>query len=210
MSIVHTIVSGQLRYADCAVNAGGVEIPVSFSKDYPRQNRIHVTNHICFDQRCVLLLTPPQFYEFATAFRGAPKDRATDLAETFFIGGAKEVHIVSGRLPIPKPLLKYLGAYKCQPRHATLCWLPVMHTHDFEHLPGTERVLMMHLPTRTTFEIVYEPDHAMLGGLTIFGFAARIHQASDTTPETAEQLQALGQQAIVAFLCDERVVSRWG
>jgi hypothetical protein len=45
---------------------------------------------------------------------------------------------------------------------------------DFEHLPGTDRVLMYHIPTRTTFEIVYDPDQAMLGGLTIFGFAARL------------------------------------
>jgi hypothetical protein len=54
-----------------------------------------------------------------------------------------------------------------------------MHTHDFEHLPGTERVLMLHIPTRTTFEIVYDPDQAMLGGLTIHGFAARIVGVTD-------------------------------
>jgi hypothetical protein len=37
-----------------------------------------------------------------------------------------------------------------------------MHTHDFDHLSGTERVLMLHISTRTTFEIVYDPDQAML------------------------------------------------
>ncbi len=58
-------------------------------------------------------------------------------------------------------------------------------------------------------EIVYDPDQAMLGGLTIFGFAARICQASDTTPETTEQLEAIGQEAIIAFLCDKRGASRW-
>jgi hypothetical protein len=28
-------------------------------------------------------------------------------------------------------------------------------------------------PTNIAFEIVYDPDQAMLGGITIFGFAAR-------------------------------------
>ena len=40
----------------------------------------------------------------------------------------------------------------------------------------------------------------MIGGLTIFGFAARIYQASGTTPEIAEELEALGQEAIEAWL----------
>ena len=77
-----------------------------------------------------------------------------------------------------------------------------MHTHDFEHLPGTERVLMLHIPTRTTFEIVYDPDQAMLGGLTIFGFAARLVDMPDDSerPDDTQILAAIGQEAIAAFL----------
>jgi len=40
----------------------------------------------------------------------------------------------------------------------------------------------------------------MIDGLTIFGFAAIIYQYSGTTPETAEELKALGQEAIDAWL----------
>ena len=40
----------------------------------------------------------------------------------------------------------------------------------------------------------------MIGGLPIFGFAARIYQASATTPETEQELGALGQEAIEAWL----------
>jgi len=61
-------------------------------------------------------------------------------------------------------------------------------------------IVMFHLPTSTAFAIAYDPDHAMIGGLTIFGFAARIYQASGTTPETAQELEALGQEAITAWL----------
>ena len=127
MSIVRTIVSGQLLFAECAVNAGKVKVPVSFRQDYPRRNCIHVTNHICFHQRCVLLLTLDQFHEFATALRAfdpTGQDRDAELGRMFFIGGAEEVQIVGDKLPIPKRLLKYLGAYKSEPLNATLCWLP--------------------------------------------------------------------------------------
>jgi hypothetical protein len=84
------------------------------------------------------------------------------------------------------------------------------HTHNFEHLPGTERVLMLHIPTRTTFEIVYDPDQAMLGGLTIHGFAARIVGVTDNgePPDDTQKLAAIGHEAIVTFLCDERVLYR--
>jgi hypothetical protein len=61
-------------------------------------------------------------------------------------------------------------------------------------------IVMFHLPTNTAFAIVYDPDQAIIGGLTIFGFAARIYQASDTTPEIAEELEAIGQEAITAWL----------
>ena len=54
-------------------------------------------------------------------------------------------------------------------------------------------IVMFHLPTSTAFAIVYDPDRAMIGGLTIFGFAARIYLASDTTPETAAELEAIAQ-----------------
>jgi hypothetical protein len=87
------------------------------------QNRIHVTNYICF-QRCVLLLAPDQFHEFAAAFHATHKDRAAQIAETFFIACAQEVRIIGDTPPIPKQLLRFIGADKCQPHHATLCWLP--------------------------------------------------------------------------------------
>ena len=61
-------------------------------------------------------------------------------------------------------------------------------------------IVIFYLPTSTAFAIVYDPDQAMIGGLTIFGFAARIYQASGTTPETAQELEALGQEAITAWL----------
>lgn len=68
-------------------------------------------------------------------------------------------------------------------------------------------IVMFHLPTNTAFAIVYDPDQAIIGGLTIFGFAARIYQASATTPERAEELQAIGQEAITAWLND--FVATW-
>ena len=61
-------------------------------------------------------------------------------------------------------------------------------------------IVMFHLPTSTAFAIVYDPDQAMIGGLTIFGFAARIYQASGATPATAQELEALGQEAIEAWM----------
>jgi hypothetical protein len=82
---------------------------------------------------------------------------------------------------------------------------------DFEHLPGTDRVLMHHTPTRTTLEIVYDPDQAMLGGLTIFGFAARLIDTGNhmEPPDDPDKLAAIGREAIEAFLCDECILSRW-
>ena len=61
-------------------------------------------------------------------------------------------------------------------------------------------IVIFYLPTSTAFAIVYDPDQAMIGGLTIFGFAARIYQASATTPETAQELEAIGREAIEAWL----------
>jgi hypothetical protein len=83
--------------------------------------------------------------------------------------------------------------------------------NDFEHLPGTDRVLMYHIPTCTTFEIVYDPDQAKLGGLTIFGFAARLIDTGNhmEPPDDPDKLAAIGHAAIEAFLCDKRVLSRW-
>ena len=64
---------------------------------------------------------------------------------------------------------------------------------------------MHHIPTRATFEIVYDADHDVLGGLTIFGFAARLYDLGDggQPPDNADELAAIGHEAIVAFLCDE-------
>jgi hypothetical protein len=61
---------------------------------------------------------------------------------------------------------------------------------------------MFHLPTNTAFEIVYHPDQAMIGGLTIFGFATRINDLYSTgqPPDDAEKLAAIGRDAIIAFL----------
>jgi hypothetical protein len=78
---------------------------------------------------------------------------------------------------------------------------------EFEHLPGVDHVLVKHRPTGVTFEIVYDPDHAMIGGLTIHGFAARIYEGNGSL--TTEQLAALGPKAIEAFLCSPRLGERW-
>jgi hypothetical protein len=82
---------------------------------------------------------------------------------------------------------------------------------DFEHLPDADRVLMHHIPTRATFEIVYDADQAVLGGLTIFGFAARLYDLGDggQPPDNADELAAIGHNAIVAFLCDECPLAHW-
>ena len=52
-------------------------------------------------------------------------------------------------------------------------------------------IVMFHLPTSTAFAIAYDPDHAMIGGLTIFGFAARIYQASARRPKQQKSLKLL-------------------
>jgi len=52
------------------------------------------------------------------------QDRATRLLKIFLIGGAEEVQITNGKLPISGRLLNYLGAYLGNPKTATLCWLP--------------------------------------------------------------------------------------
>jgi hypothetical protein len=81
----------------------------------------------------------------------------------------------------------------------------------FEHLPGTDRVLMQHIPTGTIFEIVFDAEQAKLGGLTIHGFATRTVDMRDNgePPNARQKLAAMGNEAIVAFPCDERVLSRW-
>jgi hypothetical protein len=100
-----------------------VELPVSFRKAYPRQNRIYVTNYLWYHERYLLLLTLPQFHEFSTGLR-AGQDRDAELLRLFFIGGAEEVQISNDKLPIAEHLLDYLGAFRCRPYTATLCWLP--------------------------------------------------------------------------------------
>jgi hypothetical protein len=68
-------------------------------------------------------------------------------------------------------------------------------------------VLVKHISTGIIFEIVYDPDQAMIGGLTIHGFAARIYEGNGSL--TTEQLAALGPKAIEAFLCSKRLGMRW-
>ena len=72
---------------------------------------------------------------------------------------------------------------------------------DFEHLPGTDPLLRYHIPTRTTFEIVYDPDQAMLSDLSIFGFAARLYDVGCGQPaaDNADELAAIGHDTIVAL-----------
>ena len=61
--------------------------------------------------------------------------------------------------------------------------------HEFEHLPGVDHVLIKHRPTGVTFEIVYDADQAMIGGLTVHGLAARIYEGNGSL--TTEQLAAV-------------------
>jgi hypothetical protein len=72
---------------------------------------------------------------------------------------------------------------------------------DFQRVANAEAV-MYHVPTNTAFEIVYDPDQAMLGGQTVFGFAARISDVytDGQPPEDTEALAAIGRDAITAFL----------
>jgi hypothetical protein len=62
--------------------------------------------------------------------------------------------------------------------------------------------MMYHVATGTAFEIVYDPDQAARGGLTIFGFAARISAVYSAAqpPEDAKELEAIARDAIMAFL----------
>jgi len=125
MNLLKTILSGALLFADGAVDADRVELPVGFPRDYPSQNPIHVTNHLCFRQRCLLLLTPTQYHEIIEVFRAVgDQDPATRLLGVFLLGGTEEVQITNGKLPISGRLLNYLGAKLGTPKTATLCWLP--------------------------------------------------------------------------------------
>ena len=51
----------------------------------------------------------------------------------------------------------------------------------------------------------------MLGSLMIFGFAARLYDIGDGSqpPDNADELIAIGHDAIVAFLCDECLLAQW-
>jgi hypothetical protein len=79
---------------------------------------------------------------------------------------------------------------------------PECKCRDFRRVYGTKEVLMYHPRTKMVFEIVYNPDQAMIGGLTIFGFAARISYLCEDAEisDNADELEAIGQEAIVAFL----------
>ncbi len=72
---------------------------------------------------------------------------------------------------------------------------------DFRRVANTEAVIY-HVPTKIAFEIVYDPDQAILGGITIFGFAAHISEAHSAAgpPADADEIEAIGHDAIMAFL----------
>jgi hypothetical protein len=72
---------------------------------------------------------------------------------------------------------------------------------EFRRVANAEAV-MYHVPTNIAFEIVYDPDQAMIGGITIFGFAARISEiySAAEPPGDVEDLAAIGRDAIMAFL----------
>jgi hypothetical protein len=62
-------------------------------------------------------------------------------------------------------------------------------------------------PTSIAFEIVFDEDQAKLGGLPVFGFAARMYymrdcyQPPDEDPDF-EELAERGREAITAYLDD--------
>ncbi|MBV8774981.1 MAG: hypothetical protein JO166_22000 [Deltaproteobacteria bacterium] len=72
---------------------------------------------------------------------------------------------------------------------------------DFRCVANAEAVIY-HVPTNIAFEIVYDPDQAILGGITIFGFAARMSEiySAAEPPDDAEELETIGRDAIMAFL----------
>jgi hypothetical protein len=74
---------------------------------------------------------------------------------------------------------------------------PACKCRDFRRVRNSdEAILMYHEATNTVFEIVYGPDQAMIGGLTIFGFAARISYVCGNAEvlDDADKLEAIGRR----------------
>ncbi|MBE3604243.1 division/cell wall cluster transcriptional repressor MraZ [bacterium] len=101
------------RYDHTIDEKGRVSIPARFREVLQRQNhdRLYITNFIEDSQRCLDLYPPAEWERVIRKFEERrSSDRASQLFETFYVGGAYEVPVDrQGRILIPPKLRDFAG-----------------------------------------------------------------------------------------------------
>ncbi len=101
------------RYDHTIDEKGRVSIPARFREVLQRQNhdRLYITNFIEDSQRCLDLYPPAEWERVIGKFEERrSSDRASQLFETFYVGGAYEVPVDrQGRILIPPKLRDFAG-----------------------------------------------------------------------------------------------------
>lgn len=101
------------RYDHSIDDKGRVSIPARFRDVLDRQNhdRLYITNFIEDSQRCLDLYPPNEWERVIQKFEERrSSDRASQLFETFYVGGAYEVPAdKQGRILIPPKLREFAG-----------------------------------------------------------------------------------------------------
>jgi MraZ protein len=96
------------RFDHALDEKGRVSIPARFRENLQREghDRLYITNFIIDRERCLELFPPNEWDKVVAKFSGnRTLDRAAQLFETFYIGGAHEVPVDrQGRILIPPKL----------------------------------------------------------------------------------------------------------
>jgi MraZ protein len=101
------------RFDHTVDDKGRVSIPARFRDVLERQNhdRLYITNFIFEREKCLELYPPAEWEQMVAKFsKRTGGDRAAQLFETFYIGGAHEVQVDrQGRILIPPKLREFAG-----------------------------------------------------------------------------------------------------
>lgn len=96
------------RFDHAIDDKGRVSIPVRFREVLQRDghDRLYITNFMVDSERCLELFPPSEWEKVVAKFSGGRAlDRAMQLFETFYIGGAHDVQVDrQGRILIPPKL----------------------------------------------------------------------------------------------------------
>jgi len=95
------------RFDHAIDEKGRVSIPARFRDVLQREghDRLYITNFIFEGARCLELYPPAEWEDVLSRFKGKKGDRATQLFEAFYVGGAHEVPVDrQGRILIPQRL----------------------------------------------------------------------------------------------------------